>query len=86
MTFTEKWSSETLPNAESRDAEICICNVQSGFPRAEARSYHGEYDHLLPSLRVRYGSMIYRPRPMQLATILQLSNGHQQVTYENRRI
>jgi len=67
MTSTEKRSTETLPNAESRDAEICICNVQSGFPRAEARSYHGEYDHLLRSLHVRYGSMIYRPRPMQLA-------------------
>jgi hypothetical protein len=37
----------TLPKAESREAEICICNVQSGFPRGEARSYHGEYDHLL---------------------------------------
>jgi len=67
MTSTEKQSIETLPNAESRYAEICICNVQSGFPRAEAHSYHGEYDHLLRSLHVRYGSMIYRPRPMQLA-------------------
>jgi len=47
MTFTEKRPTETLPNAESRDAEICIYNVQSGFPRAEARSYRGEYDHLL---------------------------------------
>jgi len=44
---TEKQSTQTLPNVESRDAEICKCNVQSGFPRAEARSYHGEYDHLL---------------------------------------
>jgi len=47
MTFREKQATETLPNAESRDAEICICNVQSGFPRAEERFYHGEYDHLL---------------------------------------
>ena len=47
MTFTKKRSTETLRNAESRDTEICICNVQSGSPRAEARSYHGEYDHLL---------------------------------------
>jgi hypothetical protein len=37
----------TIPNAESKDAEICIWNVQSGFPRAEVRSYHGGYDHLL---------------------------------------
>jgi hypothetical protein len=47
MTFTEKRSTKTLPNAELRDGEICKCNVQGGFPRAEARSYHGEYDHLL---------------------------------------
>jgi len=47
MTFREKQATETIPNTESRDAEICICNVQSGFPRAEARIYHGEYDHLL---------------------------------------
>jgi len=53
---------------------------------SKARSYHGEYDHLLWSSRVRYGSMIYRPRPMQLASNLPLSNGHQQVTYENQRI
>jgi len=31
MTFTE-----TLLNAEARDGEICKCNVQSSFPRAEA--------------------------------------------------
>jgi len=86
MTITEKRSTETLQNAESRDAEICKCDVQSGFPTAEAHSYHGEYDYLLLCLRVRYGSMIYRPRLMQLATILPPSNGHQQVTYENRRI
>jgi len=55
MTSTAKRFTETLPNAESRDAEICICNVQSGIPRAEARSYHGEYDHLLQSEDVRYG-------------------------------
>jgi hypothetical protein len=36
MTFTE-----TLPNAESRDGEICKCNAQSGFPRAEAFLLHG---------------------------------------------
>jgi hypothetical protein len=47
MTFTEERSSETLPNAESRDSEICICHTQGGFPRAEAHSSHGEYDHLL---------------------------------------
>jgi len=86
MTLTEKRPTETLQNAESRDAEICKCNVQSGFLRAEARSYHGEYDHLLSSLRDRYGSMIHRPRPMQLASILPPSNGHQRVTYVNRRL
>ena len=37
MTFTEKRPTKTLPNAKSRDAKICLCNVQSGFPRAEAR-------------------------------------------------
>jgi len=47
MTFTEQRSTETLPNAEARDAKICKRDVPSGFPRAEARSYHGEYDHLL---------------------------------------
>jgi len=36
--------------------------------------------------RVRYGSMIYRPRPMQLGYILPPSNGHQRVTYENWRL
>jgi hypothetical protein len=78
MTFTEQRSTETLRNTESRDAEICISNVQSGFSRAEARSYHGEYDHLLSSLRVRYGSMIHRPRPMQLASILPPPSGHRE--------
>ena len=39
MTFPE-----TLPNAKSRDGEICKCNVQSGFPRAETLLLHGEYD------------------------------------------
>jgi len=45
MTFTKKRSIETLLNTASRDGEICIYNVQSGFPRAEALSYRGEYDH-----------------------------------------
>jgi len=44
MTFTEKRSSETLLNAESRDGEIYKCNVQSGFCRVEALLLHGEYD------------------------------------------
>ena len=47
MTFTEKRSTGTLLNAESRDGEICKCNVPSGFPTAEACSYHREYDRLL---------------------------------------
>jgi hypothetical protein len=47
MTFTEKRSTETLLNAELRDGEICKYNVQSGFPRAKARFYHGQYDRLL---------------------------------------
>jgi len=83
MTFTEKWSTETLQHAVSRDAEICICNVQSGFPRAEARSYHSEDDHLLSSLCVRYGWIIYCPCLMQLSSILPPWNGHQEVTYQN---
>jgi hypothetical protein len=74
--FQRKAVTETIPNAESIDAEICICNEQSGFPRAEARSYHGEYDHLLSSLRVRYGSMIHGQCPMQLASILPPLSGH----------
>ena len=44
MTFTEKRSTETLLNAESRDGEIFQCNAQSGFPRAEALLLYGEYD------------------------------------------
>ena len=39
MTFTE-----TLLNAESRDGEICNCNVRCSLLRAEALSFHGEYD------------------------------------------
>jgi hypothetical protein len=46
MTFREMRAAETVPNAESRDIKICICNVQSGFLRAEACYYRGEYDHL----------------------------------------
>lgn len=30
MTFTEKWSTETQPDAESRDSEIHIC--KEAFP------------------------------------------------------
>jgi len=86
MTFTEKRAAENLPNPKSKGAEICILNVQSGFRRAEARSYPGEYDHLLPNLGVGFGSMIYCPRMMQLATIVPLSNGHQQVTHGNWEI
>jgi len=44
MTITEKRSTETLLNAESRDGEIYKCNVQSGFARAEALLLHGEYE------------------------------------------
>jgi len=36
MAITEKRSTETLLNAESRDGEIYKCNVQSGFPREDA--------------------------------------------------
>jgi len=65
--WPQKRSSETLLNTESRDGEICKCTVQSGFPRAEAGSYRGEYDHPVWSLRVRHRSMTYCPRLMQLA-------------------
>jgi len=78
MTFTEKRSTETLPDVESREAEICICNVLSGFPRAEARSYHGENDYPLLWLRVRYRSMIYLARSMQLASIGPPLRGHRE--------
>jgi hypothetical protein len=44
MTFTKKRSTETLRNAESRDGEICKCNVQSSFRRGEALLLHGKYD------------------------------------------
>jgi hypothetical protein len=45
--FRGETATETLPNAESRDGRFRIWNVQSGFPRAEAHSYRGEYDYLL---------------------------------------
>ena len=38
MTFTENRPTDTQQNAESRDAEICKCDVQWGFPRGEPRS------------------------------------------------
>jgi len=84
MTFTEKRSTETLLNAELRDGEICKCNVLSGFPRAEARFYHGEYHRLLWCLCVRYGSMIFHPRPMQLASILPPPSGHRKCLCESQ--
>jgi len=84
ITLTEKHSTETLRNAESTDAEIRKCNVQSSIPRSEAHSSHGEYDHLLWCLHVRYGSMIYLLCMIQLASILPPSNSHQLVSYENR--
>jgi len=77
MTFTKMRSTGTLLNAQLRDGEICKCNVQSGFPREEARFNHGEYDRLLRCLRVRYGSIMFHLRPMQLASILPPLSGHQ---------
>jgi hypothetical protein len=47
MAFTKKRSTETLPHAKLRDAEICICNLGSDSRRGEACSYHCVYDHLL---------------------------------------
>jgi len=61
-------------------------HMQSGFPRVEARSYRGEYDHLLWSLGVRYGSMTYRPRLMQLAHRTTLKWPPAWVTYESQRL
>jgi hypothetical protein len=75
MTFIEKWSIETLLNAESRDGEICKCNAQSGFPRADALMLHSVYD-LLCCVCVRYGSMICHLCPMELASILPPLSGH----------
>jgi hypothetical protein len=45
--FNREAVSETIPNPETRDTEICICKVQSCTPRAQAHSYYGEYDHIL---------------------------------------
>jgi len=72
MTFRGKPATKTLSNTELRDAEIFICNVHSGFPRAEVHFYNGEYDHLLWSLHVRHGSIPYRPCLMQLAHSINL--------------
>jgi len=69
-TFTENRFTKTPPNADSRDADMCICNVQSSFPGAEACFHIGEYEHLLWSAHVRYEWMIYSPHPLQLASIL----------------
>jgi len=44
MTFTEKRATETT---KCRIKRWWNPHLQSGFPRAEARSYCGEYDHLL---------------------------------------
>jgi len=79
--FREKWTTKTLPNAEARDAGIWICNEHSGFLRAEVHSYSNESDHLLWSLCVRHGSMIYCPRRCNWR-IIPSSNGHQRVTWE----
>jgi len=68
--------------AKSKDAKICICNVQSVFPRAEVHFYHGEYDHIMWSVHVRYVSMICRQCPMQLASILPPSNCHEWARWE----
>jgi hypothetical protein len=42
MTVTEKFSIETLSNAELSDGEICIYNVQKAFHSAEVFVLHGE--------------------------------------------
>jgi len=55
--------------------------MQSGFPRAEARSYHGEYNHLcevyvldMDQWHTTHARCNWRIQPP--------SNGHQQVTWE----
>jgi methionine synthase I (cobalamin-dependent) len=60
MTFRE-----TLPDVESRDAAIRICQVafreEKRLPIVVSMTTDGE------NLRIRYGSMTYRPHLMQLA-------------------
>ena len=51
--------TKTLLNTASRDAEICIYNVQYCIPTTQVCFYCGQYDHLRWSLHVRYGSVIY---------------------------
>jgi len=47
MTCPKEWSTETLANAQSCDAEICSCDVESGSLRADACFYQGVYNHIL---------------------------------------
>jgi len=42
MTVTEKFSTETLLNAELRDGKICKYNLQNAFHRAEVFLLHSE--------------------------------------------
>jgi hypothetical protein len=58
MTFREKRATETLPNAESRDAEICIYNIQAAFREQKRAPIAVSMTTYCESLCVRYGSMI----------------------------
>ena len=47
MTFTEKRSTETLLNAESRDGEICKCNIwiNCATPEWSPRVLYANHSH-----------------------------------------
>jgi len=77
--------TKTLRNAKSTDAIIWISNVQSGFLTEEMCSYYSEYDHLLWSWCIRYGSMIYCTHQCN-CRILSPPHCHQKVTYDNRQL
>jgi len=79
MTFTEKQSTETLPNAESRDARIRICKVafreQKRAPIAVSMTTQCEAYMLdMDQWHTAHAWCNWR--------ILPPSNGHQRVTWE----
>jgi hypothetical protein len=84
--FHREAATETLPDVEWRDAGIRICNVQSGFLKAEVRSYHGEYDHLRWEDYMVDTDQWHTAHAWCNCRMLPPSNGHQQVTYENQRL
>jgi len=82
MTFRKIWPTETLPIDEWGDTNICICNIQSGLPKAKECIYHYQYHHLVWYLYGRSGSIIYSPHRCKWYILLP-SNGNQFATEEN---